>query len=45
MIHKALYGCSTSDDLDKATNALKSSDKVIINAYVAKTGLSEEEIF
>ena len=46
MIHKALYGyvSGNSDDLDKASNALKSSDKAIINAYVAKTGLSEEEI-
>lgn len=46
MIHKALYGyvSGNSDDLDKASNALKSSDQAIINAYVAKTGLSEEEI-
>lgn len=47
MIHKALYGyvSGNSDDLDKASNALKSSDKAIVNAYVSKTGLSEEEIF
>ena len=46
MIHKALYGyvSGNSDDLDKASNALKSSDRAIVNAYVAKTGLSEEEI-
>jgi len=46
MIHKALYGyvSGNSDDLDKASNALKSSDQAIVNAYVAKTGLSEEEI-
>ena len=46
MIRKALYGyvSGNSDDLDKASNALKSSDQAIINAYVSKTGLSEEEI-
>lgn len=47
MIHKALLTRATgnSDDLEKAVNALKSSDQSIINAYVSKTGLSEEEIF
>lgn len=47
MIHKALYGyvSGNSDDLEKAVNALKSSDQSIINAYVSKTGLSEDEIF
>lgn len=47
MIHKALLTCASgnSDDLEKAVNALKSSDQSIINAYVSKTGLSEDEIF
>ena len=47
MIHKALLGyvSGNSDDLEKAVNALKSSDQAIVNAYVSKTGLSEEEIF
>lgn len=47
MIHKALLTRATgnSDDLEKAVNALKSSDQSIINAYVSKTGLSENEIF
>lgn len=47
MIHKALFGyvSGNSDDLEKAVNALKSSDQAIVNAYVSKTGLSEEEIF
>lgn len=47
MIHKALLtrASGNSDDLEKAVNALKSSDQSIINAYVSKTGLSEEEIF
>lgn len=47
MIHKALLTRATgnSDDLEKAVNALKSSDQSIINAYVSKTGLSEDEIF
>lgn len=47
MIHKALLTRATgnSDDLEKAVNALKSSDQTIINAYVSKTGLSEDEIF
>ena len=47
MIHKALLGyvSGNSDDLEKAVNALKSSDQSIINAYVSKTGLSEDEIF
>ncbi|HEP3801322.1 TPA: Clp protease ClpP [Streptococcus pyogenes] len=46
MVHKALFNWvyGNSDDLDKASNALKSSDKAIVNAYVAKTGLSEDEI-
>ena len=47
MIHKALLTRATgnSDDLERAVNALKSSDQSIINAYVSKTGLSEDEIF
>ena len=47
MIHKTLLtrASGNSDDLEKAVNALKSSDQSIINAYVSKTGLSEEEIF
>ena len=47
MIHKALLtrAAGNSDDLEKAVNALKSSDQSIINAYVSKTGLSEDEIF
>lgn len=47
MIHKALLTRATgnSDDLEKAVNALKSSDQSIVNAYVSKTGLSENEIF
>ena len=47
MIHKALltHASGNSDDLEKAVNALKSSDQSIINAYVSKTGLSEDEIF
>ena len=46
MIHKALLGCvsGNSDDLDKASNALKASDQGIVNAYVAKTGKSENEV-
>lgn len=46
MVHKALFNwvAGNSDDLDKASNALKSSDKAIVNAYVAKTGLPEGEI-
>ena len=46
MIHKALLGymSGNSDDLDKASNALKSSDQAIVNAYVAKTGLEESVI-
>ncbi|MCY7218511.1 head maturation protease, ClpP-related [Streptococcus dysgalactiae] len=46
MVHKALFNWvrGNSDDLDKASNALKSSDKAIVNAYVAKTGKSEDEI-
>lgn len=47
MIHKALLtrASGNSDDLEKAVNALKSSDQSIINAYVSKTGLSKDEIF
>lgn len=47
MIHKALLtrASGNSDDLEKAVNALKSSDQAIINAYASKTGLSEDEIF
>ena len=46
MIHKALldYVSGNSDDLDRASDALKSIDKSIINAYVGKTGLDEEEV-
>lgn len=46
MIHKALfsYVSGNSDDLDKASNALKASDRAIVNAYVAKTGMSEDDI-
>lgn len=46
MIHKALFSwvSGNSDDLDKASNALKASDQAIVNAYVEKTGLSSEEI-
>lgn len=46
MVHKASFNwvAGNSDDLDKASNALKSSDKAIVNAYVAKTGLPEDEI-
>lgn len=46
MVHKALFNwvSGNSDDLDKASNALKSSDKAIVNAYVAKTGKPEDEI-
>ena len=46
MIHKALlnFVSGNSDDLDRASDALKSMDKSIVNAYVGKTGLSEEEV-
>ena len=46
MIHKALLNwvSGNSDDLESAANALKASDKGIINAYKAKTGLSEDEL-
>ena len=46
MIHKALLTsvAGNSDDLESAANALKASDKGIINAYKAKTGLSENEL-
>lgn len=46
MVHKALFNwvSGNSDDLDKASSALKSSDKAIVNAYVTKTGKSEDEI-
>lgn len=46
MIHKSLFNwvSGNSDDLDKASNALKASDQGIVNAYAAKTGKSEDEI-
>ena len=46
MIHKALLLCvsGNSYDLEKASNALKASDQGIVNAYVAKTGKSEDEV-
>lgn len=46
VIHKALLNRASgnSDDLEKAANALKASDKAIINAYKAKTGLDEESL-
>lgn len=46
MIHKALLNdvSGNSDDLESAANALKAGDKGIINAYKAKTGLSEDEL-
>ena len=46
MIHKALfsYVSGNSDDLDKASNALKASDQATVNAYVEKTGMSEDDI-
>ena len=46
MIHKALlpWVSGNSDDLDKASNALKASDRSIVNAYVSKTGLEESVI-
>ena len=46
MIHKALLTsvAGNSDDLESAANALKASDRGIINAYKAKTGLSEDEL-
>nr|WP_306172880.1 head maturation protease, ClpP-related [Streptococcus suis] len=46
MIHKSLFNwvSGNSDDLDKASNALKASDQGIVNAYVAKTGKSEDDI-
>lgn len=46
MIHKALlnYVSGNSDDFESAANALKASDKGIINAYKAKTGLGENEL-
>lgn len=47
MIHKALLNwvSGNSDDLESAANALKASDQGIVNAYSAKTGLTEDEIF
>jgi len=33
-----------SDDFESAANALKASDRGIINAYKAKTGLGEDEL-
>ena len=46
MIHKALLNdvSGNSDDLESAANALKASDKGIINAYKATTGLREDEL-
>lgn len=46
MIHKASFNYITgnSDDLERAANALKSSDKSIVNAYKRKTNLSENEL-
>ena len=46
MIHKALFReiSGNSDDLEKASDALKSIDKSIINAYVEKTGLDEKKL-
>lgn len=46
MIHKALFNevSGNSDDLQKAISALNSSDEAIVSAYVAKTGLSEDEL-
>ncbi|MEE3699129.1 head maturation protease, ClpP-related [Streptococcus uberis] len=46
MIHKALlnFVSGNSDDLDRASEALKASDKAIVNAYMSKTGLSEDEL-
>lgn len=46
MIHKACFKeiSGNSDEFDKASSALKSSDQAIVNAYVAKTGLPEEDI-
>lgn len=46
MIHKALLNQITgnSDDFESAANALKASDRGIISAYKAKTGLSEDEL-
>lgn len=46
MIHKALLNwvSGNSDDFESAANALKASDRGIINAYKAKTGLSENEL-
>ncbi|HEM3683558.1 TPA: Clp protease ClpP [Streptococcus suis] len=46
MIHKSLFSwvSGNSDDLDKASNALKASDQGIVNAYVAKTGKTADEI-
>ena len=46
MIHKASFReiSGNSDDLEKASNALKSIDKSIVNAYVEKTGLDEEKL-
>ena len=46
MIHKALlpWVSGNSDDLEKASNALKASDRAIVNAYVSKTGLEESVI-
>ncbi|MFI3078990.1 head maturation protease, ClpP-related [Streptococcus sp. 2021WUSS124] len=46
MIHKASFRevSGNSDDLERASEALKSIDKSIINAYVSKTGLDEDKL-
>ncbi|HFU4054905.1 TPA: head maturation protease, ClpP-related [Streptococcus suis] len=46
MIHKSLFDrvSGNSDDLDRASNALKAGDQGIVNAYVAKTGKTADEI-
>ena len=46
MIHKASlsYLSGNSDDLDKASDALKSADQAICNAYKARTKMSGDEL-
>lgn len=46
MIHKALFNnvSGNSEDLEKAISALNASDEAIVNAYIAKTGLSKDEL-
>lgn len=46
MIHRASFKEVTgnSDDLERASCALKSIDKSIINAYISKTGLGEDKL-